>query len=32
LFSPGDGRLQKNGIIQFLPKHMAANKIAAKLQ
>jgi len=24
--------LAKNGIMQFLPKHMEANKISAKLQ
>jgi len=32
LFSQGDGQLQKNGIMQFLPKHMEADKISAKLQ
>jgi len=34
LFSPGHGQwpLAKNGIISFLPKHMEANKISAKLQ
>jgi len=32
LFSPGDGHLQKNGIMQFLSKHMEANEISVKLQ
>jgi len=26
LFSPGDGHLQKHDVMQFLPKHMEANK------
>jgi len=32
LFSPGDGLLQKYGVMLFLLKHMEANKLSAKLQ
>jgi len=32
LFSPDDGHLQKYGVMYFLPEHMEANKLSAKLQ